>query len=140
MQNSYSANPQEAYRRQNILTASPAELIIMLYDGLLKDVRLAIRAIGKNNAEATHRHLMKAQAIVAELINCLDLSFSIAADLMNLYDFLLHTLAEANAAKDAAMLEPLLEIIETLRDTWREAADLDKTAGHEAQMPQENLG
>ena len=138
MQNLYMSNPQDAYRRQNILTASPIDLIIMLYDGLHKDIQLASRAIGKNNMDAAHKYLIKAQDIVAELINCLDLSFSMASDLMSLYEFILRTLGEANAAKDATTLEAILEIVETLRETWKEVGELDKASPRE--MPQEGLG
>jgi flagellar protein FliS len=121
--------PQDAYRRQGVLTASPVELIVMLYDGLKKNMLLAQRAITKSHSEAAHTHLMKAQNIVSELMNCLDLSFQISEELMRLYDFILHGLMEANLKKDAASLTDLVEIVDSLRDAWNEINISQKGTG-----------
>lgn len=126
MQQIMMKNKQEAYRRQGVLTASPIELIIMLYDGLKKDIALGKRAIIRKDAEASHRYLMKAQAIVEELMRCLDMNAEISKDLMRLYDFMLYTLETANIKKDVSDLDALLEIVGTLRDTWQEVSNTQK--------------
>ena len=120
MQQMVMNDAYDVYRRQGVLTASPIELIIMLYDGLRKDILIAERAIQKNDAPLAHQNLVKAQDIVSELINCLDLSLSISKDLLALYDFILHELEAINVTKDAERVPPLLEIVGTLRDTWQE--------------------
>jgi len=120
MQQMIMTDAHDVYRRQGVLTASPMELIIMLYDGLRKDMLIAERAIKKDDAAQAHHNLVKAQDIVNELINCLDLSLSISKDLLALYEFILHELEAINVAKDAERIPPLLEIIGTLRDTWQE--------------------
>ena len=115
-----NSHPQDAYRRQDILTANSIDLIVMLYDALKKNLILGKRAIMKSNVQSAHDHLMKAQEIVTALINSLDMNYQIAEDLFSIYDFILRSAEEANAKKDAAPLEPLIEIVESLRSAWDE--------------------
>ncbi|MDR0936605.1 MAG: flagellar export chaperone FliS [Oscillospiraceae bacterium] len=125
-QNLSAAN--EAYRRQKILTASPIELIVLLYDGLHKDIAIAQLSISKGQNETAHKKLINAQAIVTELINSLNLDFAIAQDLLPLYEFLLRSLIEVNSSKDAKVLPDLLEIVDDLRATWVDVADSTRKA------------
>jgi flagellar biosynthetic protein FliS len=127
MQQQYYANkPQDVYRRQAIMTASPVELIIMLYDGCRKAILLGQRAIEKNNPSEAHKQLTKAQDIIGELVSSLDMRYEVAEQLLDLYEFLLIELADANMSKSAAKLPDLLEMIETLRGTWQEVFDQQK--------------
>jgi len=120
-------NPYDTYKRQGVMTAGPMELIVMLYNGLKKNLSLARRAMEQgHNTEAAHKYLIKAQNIVDELLNSLDMSFSLAKDLMVIYEYLLHELAEINAAKNPAAIGPLLEIIEELRDAWQQVSEMQK--------------
>ncbi|MDR2664787.1 MAG: flagellar export chaperone FliS [Oscillospiraceae bacterium] len=121
-------NPQEAYRRQNVLTASPIELIIMLYDGLRKNIILAQRAINKRDMDSSNKYLIKAQNIVSELMNCLDLSFQISEELMRIYDFLFRGLVDSNIKKNADNLPDYLSIVDELRGAWSEVNSLQKTS------------
>ena len=119
-------NPYDTYKEQGVLTAGPMELIIMLYNGLRKNMVLARRAMERQDTEGAHNHLIKAQNIVSELLNSLDMSFSISQDLMVLYEFMLRRLTEINIAKQPADIEPLLEIVDTLREAWQEVNKLQK--------------
>jgi len=112
--------PQDAYRRQDVMTGNPVDLIVRLYDALKKNLVLGKRGIAKSDAESAHRHLMKAQEIVAALINSLDMNYQIAEDLLAIYEFILRSAGEANMRKDAAPLEPLIEIVDDLRSAWEE--------------------
>ena len=120
--------PQKAYQKQGILTAGPAELVVMLYDGCIKNLKLAQMVYKTHDINATNRHLQKAQAILEELVGSLDTKQELSDQLMALYDFLLQAIAEANIKKDLDGLQPIIEIIETLRDTWREVSKTQK--GH----------
>ena len=80
-----NSRPQDVYRRQDILTANSVDLIVMLYDALKKNIILGRRGIQKKDVQVAHKHLMKAQEIVSELINCLDMSFPISDELLSLY-------------------------------------------------------
>ena len=112
--------PQDAYRKQDVLTASPVDLIVMLYDALKKNLVLGRRGIEKKDLQTTHKHLVKAQEIVSELMNSLDMSYPISDELLSIYDFFLTSLSEANMRKDAEPLEPLFEITDSLRSAWKE--------------------
>ena len=123
-------NPQDAYRRQGVLTASPAELIVMLYDGLKKDLVLGKRAIARSDAASAHKFLMKAQNIIAELINCLNMDFQISEELLDIYEFMLKSLETANIQKSEELIDPVIEMTESLREAWREITVAQKGALH----------
>jgi flagellar protein FliS len=112
--------PQDAYRQQDVLTAGPVDLIVMLYDALKKNVVLGRKGIVKNDAHAAHKHLMKAQEIVSELINSLDMNYEIAEELLPLYEFILRNLEDANLRKVPEPLEAVIEIVDDLRSAWHE--------------------
>ena len=113
-----NSRPQDAYRRQDVLTANSVDLIVMLYDGLKKNLILGRRAIARGDAQAAHKNLIKAQEIVTALVNSLDMNYQISGDLLSIYDFILRSTEEANIRKDAASLEPLIEIVDDLRSAW----------------------
>ena len=121
-----NSRPQDAYRRQDIMTASAVDLIIMLYDALKKNVVLGRRGIEKKDIQGSHKHLIKAQEIVSELINSLDMNYPISEELLALYDFMLRNIEDANIRKDATPLEPIVEIIDSLRDAWKEISAVNK--------------
>ncbi|MDR2599620.1 MAG: flagellar export chaperone FliS [Oscillospiraceae bacterium] len=116
----------DAYRRQDVLTASPIELIIMLYDALKKNIVLGKRGIEKNDIQQAHKSLIKAQMILTELINSLDMSYQISQELMDLYDFALRSIADANMHKDTEPLEPVVEMVESIREAWKEVSIANK--------------
>ena len=121
-----NTRPQDAYRRQDILTANSGDLIVMLYDALKKNIVLGRRGIEKKNAQDAHNHLVKAQQIVTELINSLDMSYPISDELMAIYYFILRSLESANVQKDAEVLESVIEIVETLRAAWQEISQANR--------------
>ena len=115
---SINSRPQEAYRRQDVLTANSIDLVVMLYDALKKNLVLGKRGIAKQDVHGAHKHLMKAQEIVSALINSLDMNYQIAEDLLALYDFIIRSIEEANVHKDATPLDPLIEMVDELRSAW----------------------
>lgn len=119
-------NPHDTYREQGVLTAGPMELILMLYNGLRKNMVQARRAMERPDPAQAHAHLIKAQNIVSELINSLDMGFGISRDLLALYDFMLNQLVEINVTKNPASVEPLLEIVDTLREAWQQAGRMQR--------------
>ena len=121
-----NTRPQDAYRRQDILTANSLDLIVMLYDALKKNIVLGSKAIIRQDASAAHKYLVKAQEIVSELVNSLDMSYQISEDLLSLYEFMLRNLEDANVHKDPEPLAPLLEIVGDLRSAWSEISESNK--------------
>jgi len=115
-----NTRPQDAYRKQDVLTAGPVDLIVMLYDALKKNIVLGKRGIMKKDIPGTHKYLMKAQMILTELINSLDMNYEISNELLDLYEFALRTVAEANMQKNAEPLDPIIEMVDSIRDAWKE--------------------
>ena len=115
-----NSRPQDAYRKQDVMTATSVDLIVMLYDALKKNIVLGRRGIEKGDLTAAHKYLIKAQDIVTELVNCLDMSYGISEELLNIYEFILRNLAEANIRKDKEPLEPVVDMVDNIRDAWKE--------------------
>ena len=113
-------NPYEEYQRNKILTASPAEITLMLYEGAIKFCNIAIMAIEQNDIEKAHTNIMKTQRIIEEFRNTLDRKYEVAEDFDRIYVYVLRRLFEANIAKDKEILEEVNTHLRSLRDTWKE--------------------
>ena len=98
-----------AYLRNAILTASPAELTLMLYDGAIKFCNIAIIGIEKKDMEKAHVNLKKAQDIITELRVTLDHKYPVWEDFDRVYDYIYRRLVEANMSKDIAVVEDALK-------------------------------
>ena len=111
------------YLADSITTASPARLLVMLYDRLALDVTRGEEAIRSGDRATASYRLMHAQEIIGELLSTLDVTAWEGADgLAALYRFLLQELVQANIKQDADKAGSCRELIEPLRDAWQEAA------------------
>jgi flagellar protein FliS len=111
------------YLADSIATASPARLLIMLYDRLVLDLTQGEEAIRAGDRGAASDRLMHAQDIIAELLATLDpTAWDGAEGLAALYRFLLQELVQANIKQDAGRAGACRELVEPLRDAWRDAA------------------
>jgi len=123
---STSALARSRYARDSVTTASPARLLVMLYDRLVRDLVTAERALaepGGAPAGDARDALLHAQEIVLELRASLDLdAWDGAAGLADLYAFLHGELVAANVDRDVTRITPCRQIAEELRDAWRQAA------------------
>ena len=113
-------NPYEEYQRNKILTASPAEITLMLYEGAIKFCNIAIMAIEQNDMEKAHINIMKTQRIIEEFRNTLDRKYQVAEEFDKIYVYVLQRLFEANVHKDKEILEEVNTHLRSLRDTWKE--------------------
>ena len=109
-----------AYANNKIMTASPAELTLMLYDGAIKFANLAIAGIEENDIQKAHTNIMKVQRIIEEFQSTLNHKYPVAEDFDNVYTYLLRRLREANVKKDKEIMEEVLKHLRTMRDTWKE--------------------
>lgn len=113
------------YKSEAVVTMSPARMVVALYDRLMLDLDRAFHALEKRDIAATHASLVHAQDIVNELNDSLDLdAWSAAANIAEIYGYLLTELLAANVEKNAARISDCRRIVEPLRDAWREAAAL----------------
>jgi flagellar protein FliS len=116
-------NMRERYLTDSVNTATPAKLLMMLFDRLVLDLTRGEQALLENDRPQANTHLLHAQDIVTELHVSLDLdAWEGAARLAALYAFVETELVNANVRGDAAKVAAIRGLIEPLRDTWREAA------------------
>lgn len=114
-------NYYDEYMNNSVMTSTPEELILMLYDGCIKFINRAIISIDNKNLADANRSILKAEDIIIELRSSLDMSYPIAGDLDNLYGFFIDMLIQANISKDKEKLLQVLPLIKELRGTWAEA-------------------
>lgn len=119
-------NGYAAYQNSKIMTASPAELTLMLYDGAIKFCNIAIVGIEKNDIEKAHNNIIKVDRIINEFQVTLDHRYEVSKDFDNVYTYLRKRLVEANVKKDAAILEEVLTHLRTMRDTWKEVMAINQ--------------
>ncbi len=109
-----------AYANNKVMTASPAELTLMLYDGAIKFCNIAIRAIEEGDMEKAHNNIVKVENIIDEFRATLNMKYKVAEDFENVYAYLRERLTTANIKKDKEILEEVLKHLRTMRDTWKE--------------------
>lgn len=128
----YKNNLRQEYLNRSVMTAGPAELVVMLFDACIKNIKLAQMAMeGKPDFMRASGCLIKSQRIINELISSLDMSIELSAKLLPIYEFLLRELRDANVKKDLSQLSGVLEILSTQRDTWSELARTCHRPGEE---------
>lgn len=108
------------YNNSKVLTASPAELTLMLYDGAIKFGNIAIVGIEHNDIQKTNLYLKKMGNIIDYLRQTLDMKYPVAQDFENIYSYLARRIIEANVRKDKAIVEEVLTHLRSVRDTWKE--------------------
>lgn len=118
----------QMYQKNDVQTASPAKLTLMLYDGAVKFTNIAIEAIEAGDIEKAHNNIVKAQNIIVEFRSTLDMKYPVAKDFDVVYDYIYRRLVEANMKKDKDILVEALKHIKTMRDTWREVMKLNNVS------------
>lgn len=116
-----------AYNTNRIMTATPAELTLMLYEGAIKFCNIAIMGVEEKNVEKAHNNIVKVENIVGEFIATLNHKYPVAEDFEKIYNYLMDRLIEANMKKDKDILEEVLGYLREMRDTWKEVMKQAKT-------------
>lgn len=119
-------NAYAQYNNSKILTASPAELTLMLYDGAIKFCNIAIMAVEQKNIEKAHTNIVKTERIIDYFRQTLDMSYPVAEDFERVYSYLSRRLTEANVKKDKEILEEVNQHLHSMRDTWNEVMKQNK--------------
>lgn len=119
-----TSHPYEQYRATRVSTASPAELVAMLYQGVLRFTQRAVQALERGDVNEAHAAFVRAQDIVAELTAGLNLEDGgeVAHSLLLLYDYVYRRLVEANVQKSAGPALEVLRIFRELLQTWQAIA------------------
>lgn len=114
------ANAQNVYRNNQVTTAPAKKLLIMLYDGAIKNLKLAEKAIEEKDYQVSNTNIIKTQNIIMELMHTLDFEAGgeIANNLYQLYDYMYLKLVKANTSKDVESIKEVIKFLEDLRNTW----------------------
>lgn len=114
------ADVYSAYRTSKVMTATPAELTLMLYDGAIRFCNIAIQGVEENNIQKAHDNIRKCDRIIENLQLTLNDKYEISKDFENVYTYIRQRLSWANVKKDADILREVDGHLHTLRDTWKE--------------------
>ena len=114
------------YNNNKIMSASPAELTLMLYEGAIKFCNIAIVAIEHNNIEKAHNHIIKTEQVIDYLRQTLNMDYPVSEDFEKVYLYLARRLTEANVKKDKEILEEVGVHLHSMRDTWKQVMEQNK--------------
>ena len=118
----------QQYNNSKILTASPAELTLMLYEGAIKFCNIAIMAVEQKDIQKAHTNIVKVQKIIENFRITLDMKYPVAEDFDRVYIYLERRLVEANTTKDKEILEEVCMHLRSMRDTWKEVMRINGKA------------
>jgi flagellar secretion chaperone FliS len=120
----YSPSRATAYKEQSILTATPGQLVVMLYDGCHRFLHQAAHAMREGDVAVAGNRLSRAEAIIDELLTTLDLEQGgvIASRLQGIYVFCNKQLVEARANRDPELIETVSGLLAELRESWAQVA------------------
>ncbi len=124
MQNAYAQ-----YNNNKVMTASPAELTLMLYEGAIKFCNIAIDAVERKDIQKAHTNIIKVSKIIDYLRATLDMKYRVAQDFERIYAYLDRRLTEANIKKDKEILEEINGHLHEVRDTWKEVMRINRERG-----------
>ncbi|MDZ5471978.1 flagellar export chaperone FliS [Bacillus sp. 31A1R] len=122
--------PYQAYKQNSVNTASPGELTLLLYNGCLKFIKLAKKAIDERNIEQRNVNLVKAQDVVQELMLTLNMDVEISKSMLQMYDYIHHRLIDANTKNSLEILDEVEGYVTEFRNTWKEVIQLSKKNQH----------
>lgn len=123
-------NPYQTYKTNSYQTASPGELTLMLYNGCLKFIKQARKSIEVKNIAEKNQNLQKAQDIIRELMVNLNMELEISHNMMQMYDYILHCLIEANVGNNLEKLQEAEGYVTQFRDTWKQVIQATRQQMH----------
>lgn len=122
-------NAYAQYQNNRVMTASPAELTLMLYEGAIKFGNIAESALEQKDIVKAHTNITKVEKIIDYLRQTLDMRYAVAQDFENIYEYLSRRLVEANLKKDKAIMEEVNMHLRSVRDNWKEVMRINREKG-----------
>ena len=113
-------NAYAQYNNSRILTASPAELTLMLYEGAIKFGNIAIMKMEQKDIQGAHNNIVRVEKIIDYLRETLDMKYPVAQDFENIYVYLSERLIMANSKKEPEIMEEIVTHLRSVRDNWKE--------------------
>lgn len=117
------------YNNSKIMTASPSELTLMLYEGAIKFCNMAIDAVEQQDVPRAHANIVKVENIIDYLRKTLDMKYPVAKHFEKMYVYLSRRLVQANIRKDKEILEEVNGHLREIRDTWKEVMRINREKG-----------
>jgi len=111
-------NMANAYKNQQIMTASPEQLTLLLYNGALRFLNESIQAMEQGDFPKSHNANLRVQDIVREFMYTLDMSYEISQTWARLYEYTEYCLVQGNIKKDIEQLQQAKSMLEEMRDAW----------------------
>lgn len=119
-------NAAMAYQNNKINTATPAELTLMLYEGMIKFCNVAVMGMNEKDYQKANTNILKAERILNHLRSTLDYKYPVAQEFENIYQYIYDQLVQSNIHKDKELLESIVEEVRGVRDTWKEVMRIAK--------------
>ncbi len=131
-----NSNPYNKYKQTQIETANQGKLIVMLYDGAIKFLTIALDNMTPRKYDIVNNNIIKAQDIITELSLSLnmDAGGEISQNLFNLYMYFKKRLLEANVNKDPEIIEHTIKLLKELRDAWEQISSTETASDSGANM------
>ena len=133
----YGGNYQNAYKKASVNTLDQTKLIIMLYDGAIKNASFAVEHMKSGQIEKVHDCLIKTKNIVTELMATLnmDRGGDIANNLQSLYSYMFSQLIEANMNKKTEPVVVVIDLLKELRAAWTQINSKKKNDAKKQNTP-----
>lgn len=116
-----SLNGYQQYKEQSVMTMTPGEMLLLLYDELLKRLTSAELALEKEDYSLFEQSVKRSQEIVKYLMDTLNFKYSISQELRRMYDFFLYELSRIQAGRKKEIIAELKPLIRELREAFEEA-------------------
>ena len=121
-----SVNAYNAYKQNSVTTASPGELTLMLYNGCIKFIHQAKKAIEVKDIQNRNKYVQKAQDILIELMSTLNMDIPVSKEMFNLYEYMHRRLIQGNIKNDPAILDEVEGLVTEFRDTWKQVIQINR--------------
>ncbi|MEA4894344.1 MAG: flagellar export chaperone FliS [Oscillospiraceae bacterium] len=119
-------NAYQTYKSQSVMTMTQGQMLIMVYDELIKQLNMSLVAFDRKDIPEINRSLQKSQHVLNELKGTLNFDYSISENLNDIYNFFIRAIIEANVKKDSSGLGDILEMVTELRNVFLEADKLSR--------------
>lgn len=113
-------NAYAQYNNSRIMTASPAELTLLLYEGAIKFGNIAIVKMEQKDVEGAHKNIVKVEKIIDYLRETLDMKYAVAEDFERIYVYLSRRITDSMVSKDPKDMEEVVKHLRSVRDNWKE--------------------
>jgi flagellar protein FliS len=120
-----------AYKRNEVYTADPGTVLLMLYQGAIDFLKKAKERLGEGDLAGKGTYISKAHAIISEFISSLnhDVGGDLSRNLEDLYRFMLDRLVQAHVGNDSKPLDEVVSLLETLQQGWQQAVPKARQEG-----------